>query len=95
MTVQSPKSRFLPTLTEVVHSGHVQRSTMVPEPASAGESLPFQTLAVDLELELRGQLQAMLNAQIQQALPQLHAAIDTAVKQAVSKAIAQHQLGER
>ncbi len=94
MTVQSQKSRFLPTLTEVVHVGYVPRVAEVPVSAPVGENVPFQTLAADLEEALRVQLQAMLNAHIQQALPQLHAAIDSAVKLAVSKAIAQYQLSE-
>lgn len=94
MTVQSPKSRFLPTLTEVVHADHLQRFAAVPEHTPAIENLAMQALTADLELELRGQLQAMLNAHIQQALPQWHAAIEVAVKQAVSKVIAQYQLGD-
>lgn len=95
MTVPSPKSRFLPTLTEVVYADNLQRSTEVREPEPAIENLALQSLTADLALELQGQLQAMLNAHIHQVMPHLHAAIEVAVKQAVGKAIAQYQLGQR
>lgn len=94
MTAQNSKSRFLPTLTEVVHVGQSQRVTSLLEPASSNEALVPQTFAAELEEELRGRLRALLNEQIQLALPQLHAALDATIKETVQKAIAQNRLGE-
>jgi hypothetical protein len=98
MTSPKPRSRFLPTLTEVVRPGglasdetqapaEVKVPAMVPPSAAAQNSRALFALQQELSHALQAQLHAMLNAQIQQIVPQLHESIDAAVQEAVAKAI--------
>ncbi|MDE2416215.1 MAG: hypothetical protein KGN32_00265 [Burkholderiales bacterium] len=92
MTSPKPRSRFLPTLTEVVHPGSivpgvVQTQVANPPPAAVYDSRALFALQQELAHALQIQLRVMLDAQLQQLLPQLHAGIDTAVHEAVAKAI--------
>ncbi len=98
MTSPKPRSRFLPTLTEVVRPGgiapdpvHVPAVAKVPgeDPPAAvtHNSRALFALQQEVSHALQIQLHAMLNAHIQQILPQLHESIDAAVQDAVTKAI--------
>lgn len=92
MTSLKPRSRFLPTLTEIVHPagmapGVAQAHVANPSPATAYDSRALFALQQELSHALQMQLHAMLDAQLQQIIPQLHSGIDAAVQEAVAKAI--------
>jgi len=98
MTFPKPRSRFLPTLTEVVRPGNlafdeaqapvdVKAPVKDSPPTAAQNSRALFALQQELSHALQAQLHAMLNAQIQQILPQLHESIDAAVQEAVANAI--------
>lgn len=80
MTLQKTKSRFLPTLTEVVRPAE---DTGVSE--SVLESVP-ETLAPEDAQALRERLHAELDAHILAMLPRMHEAIDAAVHAALANA---------
>lgn len=88
MTLQKPKSRFLPTLTEVVRPGDASAVTNVlPEAASTTVVEEAQrALASDVEAELRERLHAALDAQILEMLPRMHEAIDAAIEVSLANA---------
>jgi hypothetical protein len=88
MTLQKPKSRFLPTLTEVVRPGDaLAAANVLPEdvPASAAGEIQ-RALAPEVEADLRERLHAALDAQILEMLPRMHDAIDAAVDAALANA---------
>lgn len=88
MTQQKPKSRFLPTLTEVVRSADevlAANALTEPEPTPVAGEMP-RALAPEVEAELRERLHAALDAQILEMLPRMHDAIDAAVQAALANA---------
>lgn len=92
MTLPKTRSRFLPTLTEVVRPGSLSRDdvrvpVVNPATTTAQNSRALFALQQELSHALQEQLHTLLNAQIQQMLPQLHESIDAAVQEAVAKAI--------
>ena len=90
MTQQKPKSRFLPTLTEVVRPGDaLAAANVLPEVVSTPVFDEAQrVLAPEAEAELRERLHATLDAQILEMLPRMHEAIDAAIEVALTNAYA-------
>lgn len=83
-----PPPRFVPTLTEVVHSGPVP---LAPAPAAGHEQLAHRVLTrVDLALErrLREEIATVVLEQTNALVPLLRERLESVVREVVADAIA-------
>lgn len=83
--------RFVPTLTEVVHSGPAPLTAATPEPLSQ-ELLAervLQRVDVVLERRLREALGAVILEQTNALVPLLRQRLEAVVRQAVAEAVAE------
>ena len=89
MATNRPPPRFVPTLTEVVHSGPVP---LAPTPSVPGELLAQRVLQrIDLSLDrrLREEIATLVLEQTGALVPLLRARLETVVREVVAEAVAE------
>ena len=88
MSTNKPLNRFVPTLTEVVHSAESGVAPPLDRERLAEQVL--LSVKPRLEQQLRASLQALVDEQMRLAAPRWQQEIEDAVKVAVEQAMAAH-----
>ena len=81
---QSP-SRFVPTLTEIVHPDDFESADMLGQQQLADRLL--QRIMPKVEAQLRATLQTLVQEQMRMLEPRLQQAVEMAARQAIAMAV--------